>query len=865
MNPKNYLLTLYATLAGEKAVLGGLGRLQGATKGYGTVSAKAGKQTETLEQSISRLAKRAILTIPLWLALRSVFTGVIRTIGDMVRANVEFEEKMARVRTVVSASSKNIEGDMLLIKRSILDVATTSRASLGDLTDAFYFLRTANLSTEEAMAGFLPTVDAMVGTMNNAKDTARAVAGIYNTMKNNLDDNLTTHEKFRQIADALTYTYATQDVQLDELIQSYTKIAPYLSGLNDSFNDIITTLGFLNTRMLRAGRTGRLTGRAILQLTKNADKLRDIFGITFDPDEPISFLRTIEEISKQFQNQEKLTARQSQALQEVFATRGGVAVRLLVQNFDELNEELRLADENMAGFAERMREIREATITAQVARLKNNIAVLGNEFVTGAYSSGDMVDALELLNDTLSTLRPTVRAIGDIFGYISYNLSQAVLAVEAFANSTTELQLTDLINPLNIFNRILEDFSRRYDAMELDFESPTSYFERIIQNENKLLKIREDQERQREIQRKSEEELREIQVTTQKQEEEALKHNLNLLQKMGVHQLDIARYHVQYLEQLYGETEQEDEILELQKAKNRLLEEQVSYRREIVQTFQDAELEMAKVLGATESQILDIKEKQLETNRAIIGEEQYMIELTQLRTEQQLALQREKQKELEIATDLYLQYQKADEFERARLRRLMELRLLSPQELAKAYEENAYDRGIIEEYWSRFSEQGRIAVGEVIQEMYDLPDEMPDMPDILGFTEEELLPQDKIADYWREWEAQGKNAVDIFSLYFVESLKRNKLFPQGMEEVPPAYPEAGTTYIEDGKVKNDPNLLGRPFAGGNVSSNIENVNVYLPEDSLSRVAEETANQIETRLKSDETLARAIAKMIRPYV
>ena len=163
---------------------------------------------------------------------------------------------------------------------------------------AFYFLKTANLETNEAMAAFIPTINVMVGTIGEAQQTARAVAGMYNTMGKSMGKNLTITEKFTRIADILTYTYSTQDVQMKELVESYTKMAPYLSGMSDKFKDIITMLGFLNTHLLRSGRTGRLTGRAILQILKNLEKLSGALGIKFDTKKPMDFLKIVKQIRK---------------------------------------------------------------------------------------------------------------------------------------------------------------------------------------------------------------------------------------------------------------------------------------------------------------------------------------------------------------------------------------------------------------------------------------------------------------------------------------------------------------------------------------------------------------------------------------
>ena len=200
MDNKQYIISFLATIQGDKLVVRGLQSIQGATDKTGVATDKLGTKTKTLGQNFGRLALRAIMVIPIWLALRAVMMGLITTVGDMIRANLDLEEGMARIKTVVSASSKSVDADMAGIKAKILDVAVKTRIPIKDLAEAFYFLRTSSLTTTEALGAFEPTVNAMVGTMNSAKDTARAMAGIYNTMGESLEGATTPAEKFEKIS-----------------------------------------------------------------------------------------------------------------------------------------------------------------------------------------------------------------------------------------------------------------------------------------------------------------------------------------------------------------------------------------------------------------------------------------------------------------------------------------------------------------------------------------------------------------------------------------------------------------------------------------------------------------------------------------
>jgi len=819
INARQYLISFLATISGNKAVMTGLHQMQMGQKRLGVETAKGTKKGQSFNDMLNKASKRALIVAPVWMLLRSIMMGLLRTIGDMVKANLDLEEGMARIRTVLHGTSSQIEAYMLAIKRQILDVAVTTRASIKELAEAFYFLQTANLSAEEAMAGFLPTVNAMVGTGNNAKDTARAMAGAYNTMGKFLEEGMTITEKFTKIADILTYTYATQDVQLSELIQSYTKLAPYLSGLSDEFGDIVTLLGFLNTKLLRAGRTGRLTGRAILQLTKNAEKLASIFGITFDPKQQINFLDTIKQIHEAMGRTTKITAEQGQALQEVFATRAGVVIRLLISHFDELQETITLARENADGFAEAMAEIRMGTVSAQMGRMKNILAVLVNDFVSGVYGAGDFAEALDDINDSLEALRLPFQRTGQLAGWLAQNISISALAWEQlFKGKGWRQNIEDMKLYLITWKNYLK-------AREKDIEK--------AKEESKV----------REKLREEEKKIQELRLHGKKEKEQKIKHTINLLKTLGVHELDIAKYRLESLEILEGFMTSQEYSLELEKAQNEVVERQLKYRQDILALIETAGFDLMKTMGASESQILELKMRQLEVDREQLGEAQYLLESERLRVQQAVALEKEKEKELRTMTNLAMQYQKADEMERGRIRRMMELRGLSPEELTKQYKENMYDRTIIEEYWNNFSQEGQNAIGELIRKMYDLPEAptggLAEIPDNLM----NILSPTGAQKYWDEWTSRSRDALKEFG------------------------DEWGKLGALAGLGTIDKTIKHRIAIDQNIDlgTTIENIEIKLPSNALDRVAEETAKQIEEKLKTDETLQKRLAELLRPYI
>jgi len=565
---KQYIISFLATIKGDKMVVQGMKNIERTQGKVTKTTQKASKATQTYGQMMGSLAKRALMVIPIWLLLRSAFMGVIRTIGDMVKGYLDLEDALARIQTVVHGTTQEIASDMARIKILIKDVAVNTRVPLKELAETFYFLRTSSLTTAEAMSAFEHTVDAMTGTGIKGKEMARAVAGVYNTMGKYILEGASASEKFQRITDVLTYTYATQDVQMDELVQGYTKLAPYISGLSDSFTDLVTIIGFLNTRMLRAGRTGRLTGRTILQISKNADKLASTFGITFAPDQPINFLDTMEQINATMKTQGKLTFEQSQALQQIFATRGAVAPRLILESFEGLREDIEKANKEIEGFTKRIAELKMDTVRGQTERMSNIMKILFEDFITATQGTGDFVEAIKQLADALEDIRPTAQAVGDIFGYIGYTLGQ--------------------------LRTWMETSRKDLGKIELRFFTPGQYVEHMVKLEEKL----------REAKKKTKKELASLDQDDQENQDdllagdklrvEELKNEITLMKILGATATEIARFRLESLEMERAFMTGADYRVQRQIRLNALIQEEVKRKEEVKKVMQNLYIEYLK-------------------------------------------------------------------------------------------------------------------------------------------------------------------------------------------------------------------------------------------------------------------------------
>jgi len=753
-NSKQYLIQFIASMQGDKLTVKQLHSIESQTKKMTKSMGGATKATKSMGNSMMSLAKRALMVAPIWMLIRGAIMMVTSTVKEAIQANIAFQENMARIKTVVTASSDSVEQDMTQMRTAILRMATKSRFSLGELAEGMYFLRTAGLTTEEAIGAFASTVATATGTTNSLKDTTRIVVGIYNTMGKTLDDNLSVHEKFQKINDALTYTYATQEVQLQELGQSYLQFAPYLSGLSDDFIDMITMLGFLNTKMLKAGRAGRMTGMAILQLSKKTQQLAEIFGITFDPDKPINFLDTLKQIVSALKDTEKLTKGQSEAVAKLFEARAGVPFRILIDNYKEFIEVIERARKESEGFAETMQDIMMHTYTAQMERLKNIIAVSANEFFSAASGTGDFVESLKMINDVLEENIKNIRTIGEVIGFLTSRFAAFDVAIQD-------------MNPEAIQRKIFADAFGPIGSLVVGLtwgEPMGEAFSEYTQGINEAKKKTESYAA-------FQKNMREADINFAKKQQIEEKKIVELLKLKGYSEADIIEHKIKNLLLSEDSIDPLQKEIKLSELRNDLLVAQMKIRNQIVTTYQSAQVNLLKAQGASELQIINAQLLQLQNQKGIIGDSLYLTKLTDIRIRQAMELANLKQKELQTQTSIALQYEKADKFQRPRIRRAVELRGMGEGQLMTRFRGDEYDKSIILDYWNYFTEKQQEAFGKILSKDYGIDFKMLDLEDKLTPEMKKiLLNTNDLEQYWKNWSTFGKQEIADLSAYYKKVL-----------------------------------------------------------------------------------------------
>lgn len=410
------------------------------------------KNTVSLGQNIARLAKRAILTIPVWFALRGAITGVFSTLRSGLKAIAEQDKAFQKAQRNISATAstqEELNGQMANLRKETLALSLQTGKSVAELTNAFQKFATVGFDAETSLAGMQYATKLATIEFGDAVDTANAFA---RSMRVLIDRSDGAKSEAEQLAEAMALTdelWQTNAFEIGEFTQSLEKFAGTAKTTNITTQETIALLATLSTAGLRQ-RGGRLLRTSIQKLLQNLDELATTVGVKVNPELDTTFgvlTKVIGELEKLQQTTGALGPA-TEIIAEIFGgARGAEVVRALIALRSELDKNINtLPDLNK--FNKTFEDISQST-GVLTDRFHNANVEIGKALVTGLVGGDDFNDSLKRIVATLEEVRKNAQNVGialrKYFGvdYIDFLGEQFKLLasgeiVDAFKNAGKE-------------------------------------------------------------------------------------------------------------------------------------------------------------------------------------------------------------------------------------------------------------------------------------------------------------------------------------------------------------------------------------------------------------------------------------------
>jgi len=416
--------------------------------------------------SFSKLAKRAALTIPVWMALRSAMQTVFSTIRDGAGYIVDLDSAMKRSELVISG----VEDSAEFVKKLRVEVEALAEESGGGLTEvneAFQKIATAGIDAELALKGMNIAVKTSKGLMGDTERTARALADIYNTMGKSIKNARTEEEKMNIIAGDISILYRKNNFSLDEFTRSMKTSASTAFSLGLSYKELASLLASSAQLMQRGETAGTQLSRSFVLMTKRIDRVGEILGKTNEElnsqkayDTFIEVLRTISESSGS-------AADKTKALLDIIGIKAAKTTLSLAKNLGLVADNLDLIKDNDSESS--LKEINKnydihlKKLKTLIDRQKLLKAKVGVAFIKGLTGAEDYATALESINESIKGITPSIAALGKVVG-IPYKVINDLLALQKkLANYEVSLFTGD--NEANRFKEQLIDINKQLDEL----------------------------------------------------------------------------------------------------------------------------------------------------------------------------------------------------------------------------------------------------------------------------------------------------------------------------------------------------------------------------------------------------------------
>jgi len=220
---KKYLMQFYATIKGDKIVVKNMNRIKKTIKDT-TKSSKAFGSGITKAMA---LAGRSIMIIPIWMAMRSAFMGVINAIKAGVTFLKEWEYEMAQVRIVGRATETEIN----LLSGALLDLASNLGISHKQLGEG------AKLWAQQGRA-ISEIIPLMESTAKMSMITGRTISQSVEDMTAIMKSYGVESNRTMDIVDSLTNVMLNHAITADTLASALRVVAPVAKTMGVSFEQL---------------------------------------------------------------------------------------------------------------------------------------------------------------------------------------------------------------------------------------------------------------------------------------------------------------------------------------------------------------------------------------------------------------------------------------------------------------------------------------------------------------------------------------------------------------------------------------------------------------------------------------------------
>jgi len=372
-------------------------------------------KTSEAYTNVAAASKKTLISVARWAVGWTAAYSVIRAGTNLIRTSVsdmlKLEEQIARA---VSASRVERGGIMTaqqasqirnIYTRELTSLLRDTSVSAQDAGTALYQLASAGLTANEAISALEPVLDLSVATFGDLEQGARLVSSVYRVFESQFTQFANKREAFTHISDVIVTAYNQEQIELSELSSALEYVANTAGKTEMSFEELIATIGFLGTGMLRGSRAGTDLMNFFSDVIKKADVVKEKLDITIDPDKPFSPVKFMEDLHKKAEENKVTLA----VLFDIFGQRGRKGVMEILNRWKDWQMVIKQTNKEMEGATKRTKELVEESTIKKIAALHN----AWDSFLMTLKNTASVFGVLDALQNYINNLSRGLEVINE--------------------------------------------------------------------------------------------------------------------------------------------------------------------------------------------------------------------------------------------------------------------------------------------------------------------------------------------------------------------------------------------------------------------------------------------------------------------
>jgi hypothetical protein len=377
------------------------------------------KSALTLGQNIANLARRAALTIPIWLALRSAVTGTIQAFRNSTQAIIEEDRALQKARRNLTASAQNaqeLESQFNQLRNEARKLAIDSGESMDKVVDAFQKFATVGFDYETAMTGATGATKLAVTLFGDSVETAEAFARSLRVL---VDESLSSEEQAKQMAEAFALTdqlWKTNAFEVEEFRGNLRKFASTAKASNLSIQETITLLATLSTAGLDQ-RAGRLLRTTILKSLQNFELVSRTLKLDVNPavDTTFDYITKLIDALGELSKGQNVPTELAEVVGDLFTVRTTEVLAALKAMRTTLKENAEILPDIKEFDKEYEKQTEQLHRQVKIYHTINQ--EIGKAFVSGLVDAENFDEALLIINKNLSEMIDLAKQIGTTLSF----------------------------------------------------------------------------------------------------------------------------------------------------------------------------------------------------------------------------------------------------------------------------------------------------------------------------------------------------------------------------------------------------------------------------------------------------------------